>query len=149
MIKGTSELDVSLISGENVAVPVTVGSELRAGTLNLTGPLTIVATATADNSFLGEMMRMMEAAEQGRSAYRRIADRAAGLYAPVVHLTAFLTFAGWLVATGDMHRAVTIAIAVLIITCPCALGLAVPMVQVVAARQAVRERHYGEGRWCS
>ena len=135
VIKGTSELDVSLISGENVAVPVTVGSELRAGTLNLTGPLTIVATATANDSFLGEMMRMMEAAEQGRSAYRRIADRAAGLYAPVVHLTAFLTFAGWLVATGDMHCAVTIAIAVLIITCPCALGLAVPMVQVVAARQ--------------
>ena len=68
--------------------PATIGSVLRAGTLNLTGPLTIVATATADNSFLGEMMRMMEAAEQGRSAYRRIADRAARLYAPVVHLTA-------------------------------------------------------------
>jgi P-type Cu2+ transporter len=135
VIKGVSELDVSLVSGEHAPLPAAIGSVLRAGTLNLTGPLTIIATATAENSFLGEMLRMMEAAEQGRSTYRRISDRAASLYAPVVHLTALLTFAGWLAATGDMHRAVTIAIAVLIITCPCALGLAVPMVQVVAARR--------------
>ena len=133
--KGTSELDVSLVSGEQTPVPATVGTLLRAGTLNLTGPLTIVATATPDNSFLGEMMRMMEAAEQGRSTYRRIADRAASFYAPLVHLTALCALVGWLFATGDFHRALTIAIAVLIITCPCALGLAVPMVQVVAARR--------------
>jgi Cu2+-exporting ATPase len=133
--KGTSELDASLVSGEQTPVPATVGSLLRAGTLNLTGALTIVATATPDNSLLGEMVRMMEAAEQGRTAYRRIADRAASLFAPIVHLTALSALIGWLLATGDIHRALTIAIAVLIITCPCALGLAVPMVQVVAARR--------------
>jgi len=132
---GRSDLDCALVSGESLPKPVAEGSSLQAGTLNLSAPLTIVAAAAAADSFLAEMTRMMEAAEAGRSTYRRIADRAARLYAPVIHLTALLTFAGWMIASGDAHRAVTVAIAVLIITCPCALGLAVPMVQVVAARR--------------
>ncbi len=86
-LSGQSELDCSLVSGESVPQPVGAGSLLQAGTLNLTGPLTIVATAAAKDSFLAEMVQMMEAAESGRSAYRRIADRASRLYAPVVHLT--------------------------------------------------------------
>ncbi|NEU96893.1 heavy metal translocating P-type ATPase [Bradyrhizobium uaiense] len=135
VLKGESELDYSLVSGESAPQRAVEGTELQAGILNLTGPLTIVATATADQSFLAEMRRMMDAAEAGRSAYRRIADRAARLYAPLVHSVAFLSFLGWMLATGDAHRAITIAIAVLIVTCPCALGLAVPMVHVVAARR--------------
>jgi Cu2+-exporting ATPase len=133
--KGSSTIDRSLVSGESVPQSAVEGIELQAGTLNLTGPLTIVATAAAKDSFLAEMVRMMEAAEAGRSSYRRIADRAARLYALLVHTTALLTFIGWMVASGDMHRAITIAIAALIITCPCALGLAVPMVHVMAARR--------------
>jgi P-type Cu2+ transporter len=135
VIKGRSELDCSLVSGESAPQPAAEGTELQAGLLNLTGPIEIVATAAAKASFLAEMVRMMEAAEAGRLTYRRIADRAARLYAPVVHATAFLTFIGWMIASGDAHRALTIAIALLIITCPCALGLAVPMVHVVAARR--------------
>jgi P-type Cu2+ transporter len=135
VLKGQSDIDCSLVSGESIPQTAGAGSLLQAGTLNLTGPLTIVATAAAKDSFLAEMIRMMEAAESGRSTYRRIADRASRLYAPVVHVAAVATFIGWVAATGDVHRALIVAIAVLIITCPCALGLAVPMVQVVAARR--------------
>jgi Cu2+-exporting ATPase len=135
VLAGHSDIDSALLSGESAPVAAAPGTQLQSGVLNLTGPLTLTATAAAKDSALADMVRLMEAAETGRSAYRRIADRASQLYAPVVHATAFLTFIGWVIATGDVHHAVTIAIAVLIITCPCALGLAVPMVQVMAARR--------------
>jgi Cu2+-exporting ATPase len=135
VIGGRSDIDAALATGESTPLPAEPGSTLRAGTLNLTGPLTIRATAAARDSFLAEMVRMMESVEAARSGYRRIADRASRLYAPVVHTAALLAFAAWFAETGDWHRALGVAVAVLIITCPCALGLAVPMVQVVAARR--------------
>jgi Cu2+-exporting ATPase len=138
--EGTSDIDNALVTGESLPVPVGPGADLRAGTLNLTGPLSMIATAAAKDSFLAEMVRLMEAAEAGRGPYRRIADRAASLYAPVVHSAALLSFIGWMIFNGDMHNALTIAVAVLIITCPCAIGLAVPMVQVVAARRLFENR---------
>ncbi|MGE0652497.1 MAG: heavy metal translocating P-type ATPase, partial [Alphaproteobacteria bacterium] len=135
VVSGVSELDCALVSGESMPQPVSAGMVVQAGMLNLTGPLTLSTIAAEKDSFLAEMARLMATAEAGRSTYRRISDRAAGLYTPLVHAAALASFAGWMVAGGDVHRAVTIAVAVLIITCPCALGLAVPMVHVVAARR--------------
>jgi Cu2+-exporting ATPase len=135
ILSGASDLDRSLVTGESAPQPATPGMIVEAGTLNLTAPLRLEASAAAGESFLAEMTRMMVAAEAGRSRYKRLADRAAALYAPLVHSAALLAFLGWALASGDIHRAAVIAVAVLIITCPCALGLAVPIVQVVAARR--------------
>ncbi|MGT2443308.1 cation-translocating P-type ATPase [Ensifer adhaerens] len=133
ILMGASDLDRSIVNGESAPAPVKVGDAVEAGTLNLTGPLTIEATAAARDSLLAEIMGLMEAAEGGRARYRRIADRAAQYYSPAVHLLALLSFIGWMFVNGDFHHAMLVAVAVLIITCPCALGLAVPVVQVIAA----------------
>ena len=133
VLEGRSSLDRSLVTGESLPEPAAPGAAVLAGTLNLDAPLTIKATAIGDSSFLGQVIRLMEAAEGGRARYVRIADRAARWYAPAVHLAALLTLIGWLAIGAGWHKALTTAIAVLIITCPCALGLAVPAVQVMAA----------------
>ena len=133
--QGHAELDAALITGESLWRSTGKGGSVQAGELNVGNPFVLRAAAAPADSAIAEMTRMIEAAEDGRSGYRRLADRAARLYAPVVHTLAALAFAAWFLATGDLHTAVTIAAAVLIITCPCALGLAVPMVQVVLARR--------------
>jgi Cu2+-exporting ATPase len=138
LLEGRSSIDRSLVTGESLPEPVAPGAQLLAGTLNLDAPLAMKATAVGEASFLAQVVRLMEAAEQGRARYTRIADRAARLYAPAVHLTALLTAIGWLLAGAGLHQALVTAIAVLIITCPCALGLAVPAVQVRAASVLMR-----------
>lgn len=134
ILRGSSDLDRALVTGESALVPAGEGDHVEAGTLNVTGSLDLVVTKTADQSFLAEVMKMLEAAENGRGHFVRIADRMARIYAPAVHLLALIAFVGWFfVSGGDWHRALTIAIAVLIVTCPCAMGLAVPVVHVVGA----------------
>ena len=139
VVAGSSDLDVSIINGESAAMPATEGTKLAAGVMNLTGSLTVQATALARDSFLAEVIHLMEAAEGGRARYRRIADRAARYYSPAVHLLAILSLAFWVLHDGNWNHAMLVAISVLIITCPCALGLAVPVVQVVAAGKLFRE----------
>ncbi|MBN9433940.1 MAG: cadmium-translocating P-type ATPase [Bosea sp.] len=135
---GSGDVDCSIVTGESMAVAVHPGSEIAAGAVNLSGPLTVAALRPASQSFLAQMAELMESAESGRTAHRRIADRAASIYAPVIHLAALATFIGWVVLTADWHTALMNAVAVLIITCPCALALAVPIVQAVAAGRLFR-----------
>ncbi len=137
--EGRSSLDTSLVTGESLPETVAPGSRVVAGTLNLDAPLTVKATAVGEQSFLGQLLRMMEAAEGGRARHVRIADRAARIYAPAVHLIALFTLIGWLVAGAGWHQSLVTATAVLIITCPCALGLAVPAVQVAAANLLMKK----------
>jgi Cu2+-exporting ATPase len=133
IVAGATDLDRSLVTGESAPVPAVEGQEVEAGTLSLTGAFDMVALRGAGQSFLAEVMRMMEAAERGRGRYVRIADRLSRMYAPIVHVLAALAFGSWMIATGDWHASIYTAIAVLIITCPCALGLAVPAVHVIGA----------------
>ena len=132
VLDGRSEVDESLITGETAPRSVAAGAQIYAGTTNLSGSLVTQATATDQGTLLAEIARLMSAAEQARGHYVRLADRAARLYAPAVHILGLVTFLGWMFAGRGWEAALTVAIAVLIITCPCALALAVPAVQVAA-----------------
>lgn len=135
---GSSSLDESLITGETKPLDVTKGSQIYAGSLNVSGTIEMKVVATGRATLLEEIERLLEQASAARSHYVHLADRAARLYAPVVHTAATLTAIGWLIAGTSVHDAIIIAISVLIITCPCALALAVPAVQVVTAGQLFR-----------
>ena len=138
IIEGASDMDRSLLSGESGPETVRPGSLVHAGEINLTGPVTVEITAAGNDTFLSELVRLMTAAEQGQSRYIRIADRLARYYSPAVHTLAATTLVSWLVLGHGWHDALMAAVAVLIITCPCALGLAVPAVQVVASGRLFR-----------
>jgi Cu2+-exporting ATPase len=136
---GISDLDTSLITGESLPRAVAPKSRVFAGMINLTAPLRLTADAVGEKTLLAEIVRLMELAEQGRARFVAIADRVARLYTPAVHGLALGTFLGWLLVAGaGWQVALLNAVAVLIVTCPCALGLAVPMVQVIAAGRLLR-----------
>jgi Cu2+-exporting ATPase len=140
--RGESEIDESLVTGESLPRISVPGMQLMAGSVNLSQPLVGRATAASADSLLSDIGRMLEAGEQKRSTYRRIADRAVSLYVPVVHSTAMLTFLGWWISGLGLRESILIAVSTLIITCPCALALAAPVVQVVAAGRLFRGGAY-------
>ena len=133
IIEGRSELDRSLLTGETLPVPAEPGTAVSAGEVNLTGPLLLRATAVGQDTSLHRMADLVAVAESGRSRYTSLADSAAKLYAPGVHILSALAFVGWYLYSWDVRTALNIAAAVLIITCPCALGLAVPAVTTAAS----------------
>ncbi len=133
VIEGCSQIDQSLVTGETMPVSATKGSMVYAGTLNVSGTLQVRVSAAERGTLLDEVTRMLDRALEARSHYVRLADRAARLYSPLVHTAALATMLGWVALGASWHDATITAIAVLIITCPCALGLAIPAVQVVAS----------------
>ena len=138
IVHGTTDLDRALVTGESRPEPAGQDDAVLAGTMNLTGPIRMTVTATGEATFLAEIARMVDAAERGRGRYDRLADRIARVYAPAVHILAALAFAGWFWFSGDARLSVQIATAVLIVTCPCALALAVPTVHTVASARLFR-----------
>ncbi|MEZ5961393.1 MAG: heavy metal translocating P-type ATPase [Hyphomonadaceae bacterium] len=144
VVEGTSELDRSMLTGETMPQLVRVGEAIHAGVINLSQRLVVRTEARAQDSSVAELARLIEAGEQGRARFVRLAEKAASLYVPVVHSLALATFLAWTFGPSllrlvgiealdvGLRVALMNAVAVLIITCPCALGLAVPAVQVVA-----------------
>jgi P-type Cu2+ transporter len=130
---GSSQLDNSLLTGETSPVEVGPGAVCRAGALNLSGTLRARALVRSEDSALAAIARLVEAGAQAKSRYVRLADKAASVYVPVVHTAAALTFAGGSALGLGPREALIRAAAVLIVTCPCALGLAVPAVQIMAS----------------
>lgn len=142
IVSGVSEVDLRMVTGEVTPSATYHGQMLHAGAVNLSTPLRVRAVAAASQSLTSEISRLLEAGEQKKSSFRRIADRAAEAYVPQVHIAAALTFVGWMVFGASLSQAAFTAITVLIITCPCAIALAAPMVQVAAAGRLFRHGAY-------
>ncbi|KAB1148651.1 copper-translocating P-type ATPase [Streptomyces luteolifulvus] len=131
VVEGASAVDASMLTGESVPVDVTVGDAVTGATVNAGGRLVVEATRIGADTQLARMAKLVEDAQNGKAAVQRLADRISGVFVPAVIVIAVATFGVWLGATGDTVAAFTAAIAVLIIACPCALGLATPTALMV------------------
>jgi len=140
IVEGEGTIDDSIATGETAGAQIKVGDNVLAGTMSIEGSYRVRVRTAARNSFVENLERLIDTAIESRLPYMQIANRAARLYAPIVHATALLTLCGWLIAGSGFHAAIVTAIAVLIITCPCALALAVPTVQVVSMGELFRQR---------
>ncbi|MET8636137.1 heavy metal translocating P-type ATPase [Streptomyces sp. NPDC004680] len=131
VVEGASAVNASMLTGESVPVDVAVGDRVTGATVNAGGRLVVEATRVGADTQLARMARLVEDAQNGKAEVQRLADRISGIFVPVVLLIALGTFGVWLGVTGDTVAAFTAAVAVLIIACPCALGLATPTALMV------------------
>ena len=129
--EGASALDQSMLTGESVPVEVEPGSEVAGATINSYGRLVVRATRVGADTALAQIARLVAEAQAGKAPIQRLVDRVSAVFVPIVIGIALATLAGWLIATGDIAAAFTAAVAVLIIACPCALGLATPTALMV------------------
>ncbi|MEU6718048.1 heavy metal translocating P-type ATPase [Nonomuraea sp. NPDC046802] len=130
---GQSTIDTSAMTGEPVPAEVNEGDLVTGATVNLSGRLVVRATHVGADTQLAALIRLVEHAQADKAAIQRLADRICAWFVPAVFALSALTLAGWLIAGGEVHQAVTAALAVLIIACPCALGLAIPTALQVAS----------------
>ena len=138
LLDRSASTDRSFLTGESDPVAHGPKAKLRAGETNIAAPFDMRADAVGSDTRLHQIAELVETAENARNRFTSLADRAARIYAPAVHLLAAVTFIGWLIATQDLRHSLNVAIAVLIITCPCALGLAVPAVSTAAISRLYR-----------
>ncbi|MFF1695955.1 heavy metal translocating P-type ATPase [Streptomyces sp. NPDC058257] len=131
VVDGSSAVDISMLTGESVPVDVAAGDAVTGATTNVSGRLVVDATRVGADTQLARMAKLVEDAQTGKAQVQRLADRIAGIFVPVVLLIAAATLGAWLGVTGDVTAAFTAAVAVLIIACPCALGLATPTALMV------------------
>ncbi|EFL32263.1 copper-translocating P-type ATPase [Streptomyces viridochromogenes DSM 40736] len=131
VVEGVSAVDASMLTGESVPVDVAAGDSVTGATVNAGGRLVVEATRVGSDTQLARMAKLVEDAQNGKAEVQRLADRVAGIFVPVVLLIAVATAGAWLGLTGDDVTAFTAGVAVLIIACPCALGLATPTALMV------------------
>ena len=138
VVDGTSAVDASLVTGESLPVDVGPGDDVTGGSVNTTGRLAVEATRVGSDTTLAGIARLVERAQTTKAPVQRLADRVSAVFVPVVLVLAVLTFAGWWLGTGDPGRALEVAVAVLVIACPCALGLATPTALLVGTGRGAR-----------
>ena len=139
VVEGQSAVDRSMVTGESIPIEISVGDAVTGGTLNSNGRLLVRATRIGRDTVLSQMARLVEKAQDGKAPIQRLADRVSAVFVPIVMSLSLATLVGWLVISGDAQKSFQAAVSVLVIACPCALGLATPVALLVGTSRAARE----------